>query len=99
MNVENCYYFNNFLSFHNQKVMSEIVIPRIKCLSRQFEQKSWTSIFKVFNVTIELASCLLMYLTLFGLMAKLLTDDNMPRKFSLLCCHDTSCREIRLTEV
>ena len=79
--------------------MNEIVIPHIKCLSTQFEQKSWTSIFKVFKVTIEPASCLLIYLTLFGLMATLLTDDNMPRKFSLLCCHDASRREIRLTEV
>lgn len=91
--------FCHSLIITDQKVMSEIVIPHIKCLSTQFEQKSWTSVFKVFNVTIEPASCLLIYLTSFGLMATLLTDDNMPWKLSLLCCHDTPRREIRLTEV
>ena len=83
----------------HQKVMNEIVIPRIKCLSTQFEQKPWTSIFEVFNVTVEPASCLLIYLTSFGLTATLLADDNVHRKFSSLCCRDTSRREIRLTEV
>ena len=79
--------------------MNEIVIPRIKCLSTQFEQKPWTSIFEVFNVTVEPASCLLIHLTSFGLTATLLADDNVHRKFSSLCCRDTSHREIRLTEV